>query len=139
MCVALRDPCGLSAPLLGRLERHFRAAGCDCVRVLSPVDPARPAGLLVPAQGLAFLSSAEADARGAVTVDAEQFFRISDQTRVLLDRARAHCLEASSLLAKAKSIHDELEALCRPFISFEGVDLLTREYKKQLRRELLNN
>ena len=40
-------------------------------------------------------------------------------------------------VAEARAIHDELEALCRPYISYEGVDLLTREYQKQLREELL--
>ena len=136
-CVALRDPCGLSTPLLERLERHFRKGGCDCVRVLSPVDPSRPAGLLVPSRGLAFLTAAEDDARCAVTVDAAHFFRMTEQSEGLLARAEAHCREAASLLAKAKALHDELENLCRPFISFEGVDLLTQEYKKQLRTQLL--
>ncbi len=139
VCIGLRDPCGLSAPLLARLERHFRKAGCDCVRVLSPLDPARPAGLLVPSQGLAFLATAEDDGRCAVTVDTGRFFRVPDQAGELLAQAGAHCREAASLLAKAKSIHDEMEAVCRPFISFEGVDLLTQEYKKQLRKELLIN
>ena len=65
-----------------------------------------------------------------------------EQTLEALRRVREGALspeEALSLLAKAKSIHDEMEAVCRPFISFEGVELLTQEYKKQLRKELLIN
>ena len=34
--------------------------------------------------------------------------------------------------------HDELEALYRPHFAFEGLDLLTQEYQKQLRSGLLH-
>ena len=136
-CVALRDPCGLSAPLLDRLARHCARGGYDCVRVLSPVDPNRAEGLLVPESGIAVLSAGCAQVKCAASINVEHFFRQSEQTRSLLDQALGHCKEASALLAKAKSIHDELEARIRPFVSFEGVDLLAEEYKKQLRAELL--
>ncbi len=136
-CVELRDPCGLSAPLLERLSRHCLRGGCDCIRVLSPVDPTRLEGLLVPALNLALLTNAGPGVKCAVTVDVEPFFPPSDQTRDLLEHAAMHCAAASALMSEAKRIHDELEALCRPYVSFEGLDLLTQEYRKQLRAELL--
>ena len=132
-CIALRDPFGLSAPLLERLELQFRKAGCGCIRVLSPIDPNRPEGLLVPERGLAFLNAEQ----GAVTVDLRRFFRAEDSAEVLLAESRTHCEAASALLAQAKALHDEMEAICRPYVRFDGVDLLTAEYKKQLRAELL--
>ena len=138
-CVILRDPCGLSAPLLERLTRHCLRAGCDCIRVLSPIDPGRQEGLLAPSLGLAILQTNGRSVPGAVTVDVEHFFPPAAQTADLMDRAKDHCAQAADLLAEAKAIHDEMEALCRPFVSFEGVDLLTEEYKKQLRAELLRN
>ena len=134
-CVALRDPLGLSSPLLERLGRQYARAGCGCIRILSPVDPGRTEGLLIPSQGLALLANRETDC--AVTVDVEHFFPPAEPVKALLERARGHCAEAAALLSEARAIHDEMEALCRPYISFEGVDLLTQEYKKQLRAELL--
>ena len=136
-CVALRDPCGLSTPLLERLSRHCARTGYDSIRVLSPVDPGRAEGLLVPEAGLAFLAACSGQTNCAATVDVDCFFPPSEETRTLLDRAHAHCKEASALLAKARALHSELEVLCRPFVAFEGVDLLTEEYRKQLRAELL--
>ena len=136
-CVALRDPCGLSAPLLERLSRHCTRAGYDSIRILSPIDPGRAEALLVPEAQLAFLAAGSEQSNCAATVDVDCFFPPSEETRTLLDRAHAHCEEASALLSKARALHSELEALCRPFVAFEGVDLLTEEYRKQLRSELL--
>ncbi len=137
-CVALRDPCGLSAPLLERLARQFQASGLECVRILSPVDPGRLEGLLIPAQALGFLALAQPDGRCAVTVDAGHFFHLDDQAKDLLSEAGIHCAQAAALLAKAKALHDEIEAVCRPFVRFDGVDLLTKEYRNKLRAELLS-
>ena len=136
-CAALADPCALSAPLLERLAQHCQSAGYDCIRVLSPIDPSRPEGLLVPALGKALLTNPASGIKCAVKVDVESFFPQTEQTRELLARADACCAAAAARLAEARAIHDELEALCRPYISYEGVDLLTREYQKQLREELL--
>ena len=133
--VALADPCGLSAPLLARLRNHFLHAGYDCVAALSPLSADRLAGLLVPELDTAFLAAPEPE-DCAVEVNLRRYFKCGAHTEALLAQARAHTAEAVRLLAEAKAAHDELEALYRPFVSFEGLDLLTREYQKNLRAEL---
>ena len=132
--VALADPCGLSAPLLERLLRHYRHAGYDCVGALSPLSADRLTGLIVPELDTAFLAAPE-PADCAVEVNLRRCFKCCSAD-ALLAQARAHTTEAVRLLAEAKAAHDELEALYRPFVSFEGLDLLTREYQKNLRAEL---
>ena len=72
----------------------------------------------------------------AVEVNLRRYFKCGAHTGAMLAQARAHTAEAVRLLAEAKAAHDELEALYRPFVSFEGLDLLTREYQKNLRAEL---
>ena len=132
--VGLADPCGLSAPLLERLRRHYRHAGYDCVAALSPLSADRLTGLIVPELDTAFLAAPE-PADCGVLVDLGRYFKCA-AAEALLAQAKAHTAEAVRLLAQAKAAHDELEALYRPYVSFEGLDLLTREYQKNLRAEL---
>ena len=135
--VALTDPCGLSAPLLERLREHYLHAGYDCTAVLSPLSPDRLTGLIVPELDAAFLAAPEPTEHCSVSVNLRRYFRCSAHTDALLSEARAHTEEAVRLLAEAKAAHDELEALYRPHVAFEGLDLLTQEYRKNLKAELL--
>ncbi len=135
--VALADPCGLGAPLLERLRRHFLHAGYDCTVVLSPLSAERLTGLLIPALDTAFLSAPEPPEDCGVTVRLCRYFKCGSHTQALLTQASAHTEEAVRLLGRAKAAHDELEALYRPHVAFEGLDLLTQEYRKNIKAELL--
>ena len=135
--VALADPCSLSAPLLARLREHCLRAGYDCTAVLSPLSPDRLTGLIVPQLDAAFLAAPEPTEHCSVSVNLRRYFKCSAHTDALLSEARAHTEEAVRLLAEAKAAHDELEALYRPHVAFEGLDLLTQEYRKNLKAELL--
>ena len=135
--VALEDPCGLSAPLLERLRRHCLHAGYDCTAVLSPLSPDRLTGLIVPELDTAFLAAPKPAQEHSVTVRLRRYFKCSGPADALLAEAKARTGEAIRLLAEAKAAHDELEALYRPHVAFEGLDLLTREYRKNIKAELL--
>ena len=88
-------------------------------------------------QNAAFLAAPEPAEQCSVSVDLRRYFRCGAHTDALLTEAMAHTEEAVRLLAGAKAAHDELEALYRPHVAFEGLDLLTREYRKNLKAELL--
>lgn len=135
--IAVYDPCGLSAPLFQRLTNLYRHAGHDCINVLSPLDPGRPEGLIVPEANMAFLACQSSENDCAVTVNLRQFFRDSEQTKALMQQAGEHCARAISALSRAKALHDKIEAVYHPFVSFEGLDLLTQEYQKTIRTQLL--
>ena len=137
-CIGLADPCELSAPLFARLRSHYLRAGYDCVAILSPLSAERLRGLIVPELDTAFLAGPEPRDECSVLVNLRRFFSVDSHTDTLLAQAEAHKAEAVRLLAQAKAAHDELEALYRPHVSFEGLDLLTQEYKKKLRSELLH-
>ena len=132
--VAFADPCGMSAPLFERLRRHYLHAGYDCIATLSPLSADRLTGLIVPELDTAFLAAPAPEDCG-VQINLRRYFKCG-AADPLLAQAKAHTAGAVRLLAEAKAAHDELEALYRPFVSFEGLDLLTREYQKNLRSEL---
>lgn len=136
-CMALEDPCGLSAPLFARLRNHCLHAGYDCVTLLSPLSADRLTGLMIPELDTAFLADPKPDERCGVRINLRRYFRPGDHCASLLAEAKAHTEEAVRLLAQAKAAHDELEALYRPHVAFEGLDLLTQEYRKNLKAELL--
>lgn len=135
--VALEDPCGLSAPLLARLREHYARAGYDCDAVLSPLSPDRLTGLIVPELDTAFLAAPEPPENCSVSVNLRRYFKCGSHTEAMLAEAGTHTGEAIRLLAEAKTAHDELEALYRPHVAFEGLDLLTQEYRKNLKAGLL--
>ena len=136
-CICLEDPCTLSAPLFSRLRSHYLRAGYDCAAILSPLSAERLTGLIIPELDTAFLAGPRPKEDCSVTVNLRRYFRSDRHTDALLAQAKAHTDEAVRLLAEAKAAHDELEALYRPFVSFEGLDLLTQEYRKNLKAELL--
>jgi len=137
-CVALEDPCGLSSTLFERLKRHYLHAGYDCITLRSPLFPDTIEGLLIPEIGTAFLACGKAPEAASVTINISRYYRFPDSAAQLLEAAQGHCAQAIVLLREAKALHDELEAIYRPYVSFEGLDLLTQEYQKQIKGELLH-
>lgn len=137
-CVAIEDPCGMSGTLLERLKRHYLHAGYDCILLLSPLFPGVPEGLVVPERNCAFVACTKASADYSVAVNLSRCYHFPDSAFPLLEAADAHCAQAVALLKEAKALHDEIEAIYRPYVSFEGLDLLTQEYRKQVKSELLH-
>lgn len=136
--VAIEDPCGLSSPLLERLKHHYLHAGYDCTLLLSPLSPEVLEGLVVPERNCAYIACQSALSDAAVSINLSRCYHFSDSALPLLKAADDHCAEAVALLQEAKALHDEMEALYRPYVSFEGLDLLTQEYQKQIKGELLH-
>ena len=136
--VAIEDPLGAGSMLFERLKNHYLHAGYDCITLLSPLFPGTIEGLLVPEVNTAFITCEKGQDDASVTVNLSRCYHFSDSAISLLEAANDHCTQAISLLKEAKQLHDEIEAIYRPYVSFEGLDLLTQEYQKQIKGELLH-
>lgn len=136
-CVALEDVCGMSTVLLERLHQHYLHAGYDCIVLLSPLFPGSMEGLLVPEADTAFVCCEKPESEFSVKINLSRYYAFADSAAPLLEAARDHCSQAVALLEQAKKLHDDIEAIYRPYVSFEGLDLLTQEYQKQIKAELL--
>lgn len=136
-CVAVEDPCGLSGTLFERLKDHYLHAGYDCMILRSPLFADTIEGILLPEIGTAYLACVKAPKDASITVNISRYYRFPDSAAALPEAAERHCAQAVALLREAKALHDEIEAVYRPYVSFEGLDLLTQEYQKQIKGELL--
>ena len=94
---------------LAEAAEELRRKGWEAVLALSPLEPARAEALLLPEQRLAFLVK-------------------SNPTAV----SSAHMEHALSLLAEAKALHDEMEALYAPHMDFAGLSQLQEELRAKL-------
>ena len=137
-CIAIVDPCGLSAVLFERLKHHFLHSGYDCISLRAPLSPDTMEGLLVPEANTAILACERATSDFSMIVNLSRSYQFPESAAGLLEAANAHCDQAVALLKEAKEIHDEIERTYRPYVSFEGLDLLTQEYQKQIKADLLH-
>ena len=127
----LTDSCGLAHELLIRLLAGTAANGYNAVVCPDPMAPDRVAHLLIPQLGLAFLtvsaplSLPEAPHRRIrldTAADSEVLRHARPRLRFAKKVSAALVDEAVSSLAQAKAMHDDLEALYNPHVSFGLVD-----------------
>lgn len=135
--IGISDAYGVSAPLLARLCSEYCRSGYDVICVPDPLSPDRLRALLVPEADTAFCIADEEAEQCSVLLRLSPFFRETDEAKALRATAQRQCEKAVCLLARAKAIHDALEAEYRPYVSFEGLDLLTQEYRKKIKAALL--
>lgn len=125
----LEDRWALAGPLLEQL--HLRAAelGWNTVACCAPEEPERLEHLLIPGLGLAFVTSRpgmrypEKPYR-RFRLDAMAHPERKGSLRFMERMAGQLQQEAVFALAEAKSAHDRLEAVYRPYVDFEGVRAL---------------
>ncbi len=129
---ALDDGFGLAAPALRFAAEEARRLGAERVLCLSPLAPEEPEALLLPGAGLALLRGdwGLAQVRG-LHLDA----LLSPETRRAL-RGEARAAErqvqqardtALARLREAKALHDELEAVYRPYMDFDALTDFTEQ------------
>ena len=87
--------------------------------------------MLLPALSTAFVSAAPAEGnvrRVALDRLCGSLDEIKERRRQLraARREKTRCVEAAcAVLAEAKALHDELEAVCRPYMDFPALDAFT--------------
>ena len=125
----LEDSFGLAAPVLRRLAEAAAERGWDAILCLCPEDPSQPEHLLIPGLGLAFVTSRPElrwDGKPYRRLRLDAMARPENKARLRFETRMAHLLrqEAVEALGEAKAAHDELEALCNPYVDFDGVRAL---------------
>lgn len=103
---------------LSLVVQEAKARGASLILSLDPLDPARLSAVLLPDCGLAFvgpdweLPGQQLIALGAASEqDIPQFAPLMEQA---IDRLR-----------QAKALHDEMEAVYRPYMDFSALDAFT--------------
>ena len=127
----LWDSCGLAHEMLIHLLAGAVAGGWDVVACPDPMAPERLAHLLVPEQGLAFLTG-NADlplpvkpyrrVRLDAAADEGLVRRCRPRLRFAKKVSAALMEEAVGSLAQAKALHDGLEGIYNPYVDFGRVE-----------------
>lgn len=129
----LCDSYGLAAPVLRRLRDAALEAGEDVLACRDPLRPAEIAHLLIPARGLAFVTTGEGVRyegkpyrRLRVDAMAEEKLTRAEKAHLRFIRRVRRALEEEAVasLKRAKRGHDALEALYHPCVDFDAVDAL---------------
>lgn len=134
---AVESAYGLSDVFLQRILDHCKELGCPVILCPDPITPEKPEAILVPEKSIAFISSP-----GGRSFPVSPWRRIRLDTlmdkqpsKECFDRFRACGMlragllrEAEGALRQAKTYHDELEAVYRPYVDFAGVDQLCRKH-----------
>lgn len=129
---------GLSEVYLRRLAEIARRRGWDAVCCPDPLEPETLEALLLPEAGVGFVAAQPgAEWKTAVTrrVRLDALPDAPDARAAL--RARRKLREqllgrVCDAFARAKALHDELEALCNPCVDFDGVYAEADEHIRRL-------
>lgn len=122
------DGRGLAAAALRIAAEEAAARGLDRILCPSPLDPAVPEALLLPQAGLALLAggtrrAGEHGLRPAAPPAGEE-----RQSRRRAERLQGETVAAAiDELGRAKALHDELEAVYRPYMDFPALTAFTEE------------
>ena len=133
----LDNTLGLGHVALAKLAALALARGYDVIFCHDPLEPEKPEALCLPECSLGFLAAEDAalplpapdrrlrlDAlavRGIAASDRPLLRQRRRESRMLLDAA-------GETLARAKSLHDELEAVYHPHVDFDGVGTLAEDH-----------
>ena len=138
--IVLRDPYGLCGSFLQAALESLHGCGCDCIVCDAPLSPGgQPEAILIPARSTAiFAAPPDAVCAASAEIDLTQYLDTDRQEEAIqLIELNAILQQlAVSQLADARRLHDQMEAIYRPFVDFAGLDLLTQGYLQQLERHL---
>lgn len=141
----LQDTYGLAGPMLERIRAAAGARGFCAVVCPDPEHTERIQHLLLPELELAFVTSREGMAYDGpvyrrVRLDAmispAHVKRCKPRLRFVRRVADALREEGLDALREAKAAHDELEAVYRPNVDFDGVDELTQAELERLEERM---
>ena len=137
----LSDPYGLAHDMLTHLLSGAVRGGYDVVACPDPMAPDRLAHLIIPQLSLAFLSTGQGVSLPGKSYRRVRLDAMADQELMRRNRPRlrfarkvsaALVEEAVESLARAKKMHDQLEALYNPYVDFEQVDRTARRIAEEL-------
>lgn len=137
---ALDNALGLGHEFLVRLLAPALSRGYDVILCPDPLEPQKPEALLLPELGAAFfVGERKLFPTSAVyrhlRLDAMIRSLSREEKALLRQRRRESAVllhAATESLARTKEIHDELEAVYRPYVDFTGLDALTEAHVSRL-------
>ena len=127
---------GLGSALLAHLASLAEERGYDTILCHDPLEPEKLEAVLVPEAGLSFLAVEPSETLIAepyrhLRLDALVDKSVLTSRRAELRRSRRDSAllldHATETLARAKTLHDALEAVYRPCVDFAGTDALAEE------------
>ena len=123
---AFADSWELAGELLSYLHKAAVGRGWDTILCLAPEDPSRPEHLLIPALGLAFVTTRpgmEYEKRPYRRIRLDAMTEADGRARLRFQVRMAALLREEGILAlrEAKTAHDALEAVYNPYVDFDGV------------------
>ena len=138
--ILLDNALGLGHAALAQLAAEAAERGYDAICCHDPLEPEKLEALLLPERSLGFVASEAADAAQLpfrrLRLDAPVLRSLSEQERAALrlrkKESRALLGAATETLARAKALHDELEALYHPHVDFDGVGALAEDHVRWL-------
>ena len=134
----LEDSYGLAPALLQRVLEQALQLGQTCLVCYTPLQPdGAPAHLLVPGAGAAFVASSPdfpyaGERCCTLELDGTLPPAARDTLHFARDTAGTLLRKAAEHVREAKRIHDELEALCSPYVDFAAADALTERTLHEL-------
>ncbi len=138
------DPYGLAHSSLHFLLETALAAGYDVICCPAPLEPERIEHLLIPELSLAFITSTDTLPYEGRPVRKLRFDHLIDSDWLKSNRARLRfhkkmsrilTEDAIAAFAEAKRLHDELESLYNPYVSFDEVYRIADQLKEILKQK----
>lgn len=118
--------------LLSLAAKLSRQRNLTAILCPEPLRPERLEAVLLPELGICFSAAAPEGEKRGVTIHFGRERRSRDNKvheSPIKDKLRQ---EATKLLAQAKALHDELEAVYRPRMDFAALDSFTEDYLNKL-------
>lgn len=103
---------------LSLVVQEAKARGASLILSLDPLDPARLSAVLLPDCGLVFVDP-------GWKLPGQQLIRLSDAPEQDAPQFAPLMEQAIHRLHQAKALHDEMEAVYRPYMDFAALDAFT--------------
>jgi hypothetical protein len=103
---------------LALVVKEAQSRGLQRICSPDPIDPTRLSAVLLPELSMAFVAP-------DWSIPGQQYINLG--TAPTGSQYEAATGKAIELLSQAKALHDELEAVYKPYIDFAGLDLFTAE------------
>ncbi|MGI6499095.1 MAG: hypothetical protein ACOX0U_09965 [Oscillospiraceae bacterium] len=138
------DPYGLAHASLRFFQETALDAGYDVISCPAPMEPEHIEHVLVPELSLAFITSTDSMPYEGKPIRKLRFDQLlesewvkSNRTRLRFHKKMTRMLTADAVaaFAEAKQIHDELEKLYNPAVSFEAVYQTADQLAEQLKQK----
>lgn len=127
----LRDDYLLAPHVLSLVEEKALSYGYHCISCYCPwVPTAFPSHLLIPELGVSFVSDSklfpyEGEHYCSIDLNSSIPAKVRKELSFVHKTVKELTSVITDYLATAKDLHDQMEALCKPFVDFEKVTVLT--------------